>query len=1262
MGRRGELAVFRETFARNPEEVDFPYLFHVHGNGGVGKSTLVRQWETTAREQPSVFTAFVDDEVHDALEAMETISAGLGRQGHSLKRFEKQLATYRQRRHQAESTVPAQEATAVEASAGEPVPASPSSTVAAQVGLVGLGMLPGIGAFAGAVDPGQVALGADRMRTLLNTRLRSHDDVQLVMNPLAKLTPVFLEDLAEVAERVERVVLFFDVYERTGPVLDAWLRSIVFTEDHGTLPVDVQIVLAGRSRLDPRVWGDHLGQVTEVRLDVFTEDEARTLLATHGVTGEETVELVLRLSGRLPLLVDMLARGGPTTSDTVVDPSETAVERFLKWEPDPARREAAQACALPLQLDEDIYQAAVPESAVDGYPWLRALAFVSRQAGRCRYHDVVRDTMLRLQRTRSPSRWQQQHTRLADTFGQWRQGVEAGLGTDTDAYWDDTEWREHRLNETYHRLCANPRIALPDALLQTVQATDHDTATLRRWAQALGQAGHDTDAPALTTWGERLEAAAEQQASGIAALTLLLTAPELTTETRVLAHSVRARDHRVAGDYDSALADYATAHRLAPDTARAHAGRGETYRLMERYDEALTHFNRAIELDSGTEWFFHSRGDTYSSLGRYDEALTDLTRAIELDPQADWAVASRGVTYRLMKRYDEALTDFSRAIELNPDDAWNITSRGLTHRFMKRNDEALADYDRAIDLDPTYAWAIINRAETYRLVERYDEALADYDRAIELDPQADWAITGRGRTYQSLERYDEAVTDFNRAIELDPNYEWAIVSRGVTYRLMKRYDEALTDFNRAIELNPQADWALTNRAETYRHMKRYDEALTDYDRAIELNPQADWALTNRAKTYHALRRYDEALTDYNHVIGLNPEADWAIANRAMTYQALERYDEALTDYNRAIELDPTYAWAIANRGETYRALERYDEALTDFDRAIELDPTYAWAIASRGETYRLMERYDEALADYNRAIELDPTYAWAIASRGQTHRALKLFDEALTDFNNAIELNPQGDWAIANRAMTYQAMERYDEALTDYNRAIELDPTYAWAIANRGETYRLMERYDEALTDYNRAIELDPDDAWDIASRGQTYQAMGRHHEALVDFTQAIELGPEEDWVVCGRGETYRALGRYDEALTDFDRAIELDREDGWFLYQRAMTHRSAGSSDGRGDLLRAVELLKTSAQAPGPRGAGGRADLVVAYCAMRCRAEADDALRVFLELSPSHSGFRELLSDLDELMRLDPATREQVEQHRERLRQVLAASPPLEI
>ncbi|MFE4337157.1 tetratricopeptide repeat protein [Streptomyces sp. NPDC056831] len=937
--------MFRETFARDPEEMNFPYLFHVHGNGGVGKSTLVRQWETAAREHASVVTAFVDDQVHDALEAMETVSARLSHQGHPLKKFDKQLAIYRQRRHQAESTAPTAQPAPGEPGRTEPAPPSPSSTVVAQVGLVGLGMLPGVGAFAGAVDPQQVALGADRMRALLNTRLRSHDDVQLVLNPLAALAPVFLEDLADVAERCERVVLFFDVYERTGPVLDAWLQSIVFREDHGSLPVNVQIVLSGQLRLDTRVWGDHLGDVTEVCLEVFTEEEARTLLATHGVTDEQRIELILRLSGRLPLLVDMLARSDTNSHDSIGDPSETAVERFLKWEPDEHRRQAALACALPLQLDEDTYRTIAPEAAEDGYPWLRGLAFVSHQAGRCRYHDMVRTQMLRLQRTQSPARWQQQHTRLADSFKQWRLTSETGLGTNPNEYGEDAARREHRLNESYHRLCAHPHTALPDALFQAVRAIDHDIATLRHWAQILSQAGHDTESPSLTSWGQRLATAVHQSRASINVLTLLLGAPELGNAGRALAHTARAREHRVAGDYERALADYAAALRITPDAARAYGSRGETYRLMGRYEEALSNHTRAIEINPQASWIFAARAQTYQTMERHDEAITDYTRAIEINPQYTWAIAARAHTYLMMKRYDDALSDYAQALELTPQADWAIAGRGESYRLMGRYEEALTEYTRATETNPQYAWAIGHRGETYRLIGRYEEALTDFNHAIEIDPQYVWAIASRALTYQAIQRYEDTLTGFNHAIEIDPRADWAIGYRGETYRLMGRYEEALTDFNHAIEIDPQYVWAIASRALTYRLMGRYEEALTDFNHIIETDPQADWAIAGRAATHLCLGRYVDAVIDCAHAVELNPE-DGRNQRLYAVALSLTGSEEADTYFRAAIRSYASIAVgdspkAMSARGDlliTYCTVPNWDRATAHCDAFLSAGP------------------------------------------------------------------------------------------------------------------------------------------------------------------------------------------------------------------------------------------------------------------------------------------------------------------------------------
>ncbi|MYU19682.1 AAA family ATPase, partial [Streptomyces sp. SID8361] len=141
VGRRQELAAFRENFAVPPEDASHHFLFHVRGDAGVGKTTLLRQLENTAREHRAL-TAAVDESVHSVPEVMAAISAQFAEQGHPLKSFDKLLATYRQRRHEADSA--AQQPAPQEDATVGPQP-SASSAFAARAGLIGLGLVPGVG-------------------------------------------------------------------------------------------------------------------------------------------------------------------------------------------------------------------------------------------------------------------------------------------------------------------------------------------------------------------------------------------------------------------------------------------------------------------------------------------------------------------------------------------------------------------------------------------------------------------------------------------------------------------------------------------------------------------------------------------------------------------------------------------------------------------------------------------------------------------------------------------------------------------------------------------------------------------------------------------------------------------------------------------------------------------------------------------------------------------------------------------------------------
>lgn len=60
---------------------------------------------------------------------------------------------------------------------------------------------------------------ARRLRRFVASKFRNHEDLRLVMSPVAELTPAFVADLALAYERAP-LALFFDTYERTCGFLD----------------------------------------------------------------------------------------------------------------------------------------------------------------------------------------------------------------------------------------------------------------------------------------------------------------------------------------------------------------------------------------------------------------------------------------------------------------------------------------------------------------------------------------------------------------------------------------------------------------------------------------------------------------------------------------------------------------------------------------------------------------------------------------------------------------------------------------------------------------------------------------------------------------------------------------------------------------------------------------------------------------------------------------------------------------------------------
>jgi tetratricopeptide (TPR) repeat protein len=762
VGREEQVSLFRQNLDLSLEDSRRHFLFNVWGQGGVGKSTLLRQFCKMA-ESAKMIAAHTNDIEKSVPEAMGRLAEELEQQNHKLPQFTERYKVYRQKWQELESDPEA--------------PQGFSAFVGKTVAKTGLRLarrVPVGGAVFDFIDEDAVA-------SYVAKKLTNKDEVRLIQEPVEVLTPLFLQDISKLAEK-SGVALFFDTYESTDDFLDNWLREILEGR-YGDVPLNILVIIAGRQELDKNHWASYEGLMIRFPLEPFTEEEAQQYLTRKGITNSRVIEVILRLSGHLPLLVATLAAESPNDPSQVGDPSGTAVERFLKWIDDPKRRQLALDAAIPRCLNRDVLAKLRGETEADDlFNWLKQMPFIEKRNEGWAYHEVVKTQMLRHKRLSSPESWADLHGKL----GEYYDTLQNNLQLNEEKKQRDVTWQSYALNVLYHVLCQTPQKSLPIALNDFLAVLENQTSFALRWAETMVQAGKNADNAEIQHWGEQL-------VNGLKAY--------------------EEKRYEVAVKMFTVLLEYSDIQ--SQGRSISFAWRGNIYRLMERYEEALKDFDCAIELNPKYDWAIGNRGITYRLIERYEEGLKDFDQAIELNPKLDWAIARRGETYRLMERYEEALKDFNQAIELDPKYLWAIALRGDIHRLMKRYEEALKDFDRTIELDPKYDWAIAHRAETYGLSKRYEEALKDFDQAIELNPKSYWAIANRGHTHLMLKRYNEAIENLNCAINLKPDKDWYLYCRALAYQALNQVDKARIDLNNATKLAQQSyqkdakDWCNT---------------------------------------------------------------------------------------------------------------------------------------------------------------------------------------------------------------------------------------------------------------------------------------------------------------------------------------------------------------------------------------------------------------------------------------------------------------------
>lgn len=131
-------------------------------------------------------------------------------------------------------------------------------------------------------------------------------------------------------------------------------------------------------------------------------------------------------------------------------------------------------------------------------------------------------------------------------------------------------------------------------------------------------------------------------------------------------HSDRGVAYHLAGQIDSAIAEYDKALSVNPDFAYAHSNLGIAYYALGHIDRAVQEFIAAINVDPELAEVHYNLGVAYKSKGEFDAAIRELQWVLHADPEDADCHFQLGQVHETSGRFDEAIEHYRRYLNLAP--------------------------------------------------------------------------------------------------------------------------------------------------------------------------------------------------------------------------------------------------------------------------------------------------------------------------------------------------------------------------------------------------------------------------------------------------------------------------------------------------------------------------------------------------------------------------------------------------------------------
>lgn len=365
----------------------------------------------------------------------------------------------------------------------------------------------------------------------------------------------------------------------------------------------------------------------------------------------------------------------------------------------------------------------------------------------------------------------------------------------------------------------------------------------------------------------------------------------------------------------------------------------ESLRRASRYNEALAKaFSIASRLEASSPHIRAKAASTMLSLSleldhenNRAEIRDVLQLAIRLDPDNFYVWGEFGAWLLGVQRLDEAEAHLKKAIDLAPQDATNYELLSLCHSNQKRHGEALATALRAVELQPKEARLWRRLGTAHLELGQYGDAIRCQQQAVQLSPSEAESWRCLGNAFSWNNEYVEAIRCFRKGLEFETTVG---LLRPIAwcFFMLNDFESSESYFLSVIELDSEDPDARNGLACVWMMRGQNQKAASEFERALR-QKESD------ASTYHLWGRmlyrvgdYEGAWDKCEQAARLQPDnlkARAALEGLALLVDRGLPADLAMDDSSDLAEIrDPlNHAEWLALKGERERAIEVIAESV-----------------------------------------------------------------------------------------------------------------------------------------------------------------------------------------------------------------------------------------------------------------------------------------------------------------------------------------------